>query len=162
MTPNGIVVSYTVYCGEALPGAKGEDEPEADLSGSGSGSGSNSPLTPGESGSGTLVSSTGGTVEFPELEVPEVTANYTIKTEVGANETYVYIQQLTPFQEYECYVAANTSVGQGNQSSLASAVTDESSKLNSVHMDNSALIKCAKQSNTCILKGLLISFCSSR
>ena len=43
------------------------------------------------------------------------------------------IDELTPFTDYECYVTANTSAGEGNPSVALTAVTDESSRLNEGH-----------------------------
>ncbi len=40
----------------------------------------------------------------------------------------VYVANLTPYTEYECFVTANTSAGEGEPSRVVFATTDESSK----------------------------------
>lgn len=45
---------------------------------------------------------------------------------VPASDLSVVVMELTPYAYYDCYVTANTSVGEGNSSTVQSAQTDES------------------------------------
>ncbi len=130
---NGIIISYTIYCREAVLGTE-EEAGEESMSSAELESGSTVSLKPSGSGSGAFILPSGDGVDFSGSVDPGIIANYTIQTEVRGNESYVYVQQLVPFQEYECYVAASTSIGEGNQSSVVSAITDESSKSRQVYM----------------------------
>ena len=40
-----------------------------------------------------------------------------------------HVDDLTPFRTYGCYITANTSVGEGESSTILRATTDESSKV---------------------------------
>ncbi len=121
---NGVITSYNIYCREVI-----EDDTGGDRESSADSSGSGMPLIPKGSGSGNVLSSGNNGMDcLGSTGYDDITATCIIEAQVGRNETYVYMQQLTPFQKYECYVAASTSVGQGNPSSLASAITDEASK----------------------------------
>lgn len=51
---------------------------------------------------------------------------------VPGNELYVRVTDLAPFTIYECYVSANTSVGEGNVSASVIQTTDEFGKVNVV------------------------------
>ena len=44
----------------------------------------------------------------------------------SGNETSAVVTGLTPYTFYDCYVTANTSVGEGNESIMDSAQTSES------------------------------------
>ena len=48
-------------------------------------------------------------------------------TIVPGNQTQTFVAGLTPFTIYECYITANTSVGEGSPSVIRSAQTDETS-----------------------------------
>lgn len=55
--------------------------------------------------------------------------NVNISTSVvPSNATEAIVSGLTPYTWYECYVTANTSVGEGSASHTVVARTDESSK----------------------------------
>ena len=45
---------------------------------------------------------------------------------VSGSERSAVVMNLTPFTYYDCYATANTSVGEGDSSSVKSAQTDES------------------------------------
>ena len=47
---------------------------------------------------------------------------------VNGDATETAIGGLTPYTYYDCYVTANTSIGEGNTSETTTARTDESSK----------------------------------
>ena len=115
INPNGVIQAYTVYCGETI-----EDDYEAMLPSFG-GSGSNY-----QSGSGSI-SESGSTSGIIPV-APEDKLNYTVQVNTLGNASEVYIQELFPFTEYECFVTANTSIGEGNPSLPYSATTDESSE----------------------------------
>lgn len=51
-----------------------------------------------------------------------------ITTVVSGTVTQGIVAGLTPYTFYDCYVTANTSIGEGNISDSARARTDESSK----------------------------------
>ena len=53
----------------------------------------------------------------------------TFTSTVYGTELNATVTGLTPFTNYDCYVSANTSVGEGNSSELVSQTTDEYSKL---------------------------------
>ena len=83
MEPNGVIISYKVYCYET------------DSSGSGSG------------------------------DIYTEYTNATTKV-VQSDVTETVVPELTPYTFYECYITANTSVGEGNTSDRVIARTDES------------------------------------
>ena len=116
--PNGEITAYTVYCAETII----VNENSGGLlpfSGSGSQSGSGLDL-----GSASDLGSTSG------MQPMEPELNYTIQVIVPGNWSDVYVQDLTPFREYECFVTANTAIGEGDSSIAYTAVTDESCKWN--------------------------------
>ena len=45
---------------------------------------------------------------------------------VSGTKSSAVVMELTPFTYYDCYVTANTSVGEGDPSTIQSAQTDES------------------------------------
>lgn len=45
---------------------------------------------------------------------------------VSGNHLSVVVMELTPYTFYDCYITANTSVGEGNSSRVETAQTDES------------------------------------
>ena len=53
----------------------------------------------------------------------------TVIVVVPGSELFVVVMELTPYTYYDCYVTANTSVGEGNSSMIKSAQTDESGQL---------------------------------
>ena len=55
--------------------------------------------------------------------------DYSIHEVVLASQLQTLVDELTPFTDYECYVTANTSAGEGKPSVALTAVTDESSRL---------------------------------
>lgn len=54
------------------------------------------------------------------------------ETSTSGSELNATVAGLTPFTNYECFVTANTSVGEGNSSNIEYQTTDEFSKLDSV------------------------------
>ena len=54
----------------------------------------------------------------------------TVIVVVPGSDLSVVVMELTPYTYYDCYVTANTSVGEGNSSMVQSAQTDESGQLN--------------------------------
>ena len=48
---------------------------------------------------------------------------------VPGDVTDAIVSELTPYTFYDCYVSANTSIGEGNATNSASARTDESGKM---------------------------------
>ena len=83
--PNGIILSYTVYCYD-LP-----------------------------------------MEEYQPLSNVTITSQPEHK-EIPGNETEIILVNLTPYYLYGCLVTANTSVGEGNASSIHFNITDESGK----------------------------------
>ena len=67
--------------------------------------------------------SSGGGDSYDFIE--ELVVNVTTVV-VPGNITEAVVTELTPYTFYNCYVTANTSVGEGNPSVIASARTDES------------------------------------
>lgn len=59
------------------------------------------------------------------LPIENITSNVT----VPGSESTAVVDGLDPYKRYTCFVTAYTSVGEGDPSYAASAVTDESSKL---------------------------------
>ena len=43
-------------------------------------------------------------------------------------QSEAFVEDLTPFTNYECFITANTSVGEGSTSKIVTATTDESSE----------------------------------
>ena len=73
-------------------------------------------------------------------ESDELVVNVTTAV-VPGNVTEGVVTELTPYTFYDCYVTANTSVGEGNASDSDSARTDESG--NCVTTDNFMLYICS-------------------
>ena len=70
----------------------------------------------------TAYSSGGGeSYDFTEELVVNVTTAV-----VSGNITEAVVTELTPYTLYNCYITANTSVGEGSPSDIAGARTDES------------------------------------
>ena len=44
-------------------------------------------------------------------------------------ELKAFVEDLTPFTNYGCFITANTSAGEGSSSRIVTATTDESSKI---------------------------------
>ena len=109
--PNGIVLAYNVYCKEAIPN-------EAEVLSSGSGS---SPFG-SSSGSGTLTAMSEGEDGLGDI------SDYTIRVVSNGTQSEAFVEDLTPFTNYECFITANTSVGEGSTSKIDTAITDESSE----------------------------------
>ena len=109
--PNGIVVAYSVYCKEAIV-----DDAEVLSSASGS-----IPFAT-SSGSGTLTAMSGEEDGLGDI------SDYTILVVSNGTQSEAFVEDLTPFTNYECFIAANTSVGEGSSSKIVTATTDESSE----------------------------------
>ena len=109
--PNGIVLAYSVYCKEAII-----DDAEVLSSASGS------ILFSTSSGSGTLTAMSGGEDGLGDI------SDYTILVVSNGTQSEAFVEDLTPFTNYECFITANTSVGEGSSSKIVTATTDESSE----------------------------------
>ena len=106
--PNGIIVAYSIYCKEAIV--------DAEILGSASGS------IPTSSGSGTLVA-----MSRVEYELGDI-SDYTILVVSNGTQLEAFVEDLTPFTNYGCFITANTSAGEGSSSRIVTATTDESSE----------------------------------
>ena len=63
---------------------------------------------------------------------PDNSSFTTVVVTVSGSDLSVVVQELTPYTFYDCYVTANTSVGEGNSSIVESAQTDESGQFNTL------------------------------
>ena len=106
--PNGIVVAYNVYCTEVIA-----NDTQVLYSGSGS-----IPVAT-SSGSGTMTA-----MPMEQNDMPD----YAILVVTNGTESEVFVEDLTPFTNYGCFITANTSVGEGTSSMIVTETTDESSK----------------------------------
>ena len=106
--PNGIILAYNVYCTEVTA-----NDTQVLYSGSGS-----IPVAT-SSGSGTMTAIPGEQNDVPD---------YTNLVVTNGTESEVFVEDLTPFTNYGCFITANTSVGEGTSSMIVTATTDESSK----------------------------------
>ena len=61
------------------------------------------------------------------------TTTSSVVTTVSGNETSAVVTGLTPYTFYDCYVTANTSIGEGHVSVVDSAQTDESGQSAHIH-----------------------------
>ena len=104
--PNGMIIAYNVYCKEIIV-----DDVQQIL---GSASGSSI----GTSNEWTMSGEDDGLGDM---------ADYTILVVTNGTESDVFVENLTPFTNYGCFVTANTSVGEGSSSRIVTATTDESS-----------------------------------
>ena len=64
---------------------------------------------------------------------PDGSDTSTVSSTVSGNETSAVVTELIPYTFYDCYVTANTSVGEGNASVVDSAQTDESGQSPHIH-----------------------------
>ena len=55
---------------------------------------------------------------------------------VSGSQQSAVVMNLIPYTYYDCYVTANTSVGEGNSSTLKSAQTDESGHIDTHNNNN--------------------------
>ena len=74
-----------------------------------------------------------GTSGNGELLPDDSDTSIIVSTVLG-NETSAVVTELTPYTFYDCYVTANTSVGEGNASVVDSAQTDESGQSAHIHI----------------------------
>ena len=107
--PNGIIFAYSIYCKEAIID-------DAEILGSASGSISTS------SGSATLAA-----MSRVEYELGDI-SDYTFLVVSNGTQLKAFVEDLTPFTNYGCFITANTSVGEGSSSRIVTAITDESSE----------------------------------
>ena len=98
--PNGIIIAYSVYCKEIIV-----NDAQQNL---GSASGSAIAMSGEEDGLGNMI-------------------DYAILVVTNGTELEAFVENLTPFTNYGCFVTANTSVGEGSSSKILTATTDESS-----------------------------------
>lgn len=104
--PNGIIVAYKVYCKEII--VNDAQQIVGSASGSSIANSSESDMSGKEDGPGDMV-------------------DYAILVVTNGTESEAFVENLTPFTNYGCFVTANTSVGEGNSSTILTATTDESS-----------------------------------
>ena len=107
--PNGIIAAYSIYCKKAIVD-------DAEILGSASGS------IPTSSGSATLAA-----MSRVEYELGDI-SDYTILVVSNGTQLEAFVEDLTPFTNYGCFITANTSVGEGSSSRIVTATTDESSE----------------------------------
>lgn len=94
-------------------GSGGSGSGECILDGSTNGSGS---------GSGGVASKSMASGLEPEQGVE---LNYTVVVTTDGGQTSVLVPQLAPYTWYQCFVTANTSIGEGERSSTDVNITDE-------------------------------------
>ena len=112
--PNGIIVAYSIYCKVMVV----NDVQQILGSVSGSGSSESIPIT---ASSGLLMSE--------EVNGLGDISDYAISVVTKGTELKAFVENLTPFTNYECFITANTSVGEGSSSRIVTATTDESGKI---------------------------------
>ena len=112
--PNGIIVAYSIYCKVMVV----NDVQQILGSVSGSGSSESIPIT---ASSGLLMSE--------EVNGLGDISDYAISVVTKGTELKAFVENLTPFTNYECFITANTSAGEGSSSRIVTATTDESSKI---------------------------------
>jgi len=79
------------------------------------------------SGSAALTNTMSGSGE--KSFAAHATPDYAILVDTNGTQSATYVNDLIPFTTYECYITANTSVGEGESSVILRATTDESSKV---------------------------------
>ena len=112
--PNGIIVAYSIYCKVMVV----NDVQQILGSVSGSGSSESIPIT---ASSGLLMSE--------EVNGLGDISDYAISVVTKGTELKAFVENLTPFTNYECFITANTSAGEGSSSRIVTATTDESGKI---------------------------------
>ena len=112
--PNGIIVAYSIYCKVMVV----NDVQQILGSVSGSGSSESIPIT---ASSGLLMSE--------EVNGLGDISDYAISVVTKGTELKAFVENLTPFTNYECFITANTSAGEGSSSRIVTSTTDESSKI---------------------------------
>ena len=112
--PNGIIVAYSIYC--KVVAVNDVQQMLGSVSGSGSSesilitASSGLPMSGGENGLGDI-------------------SDYANSVITKGTELKAFVEDLTPFTNYGCFLTANTSAGEGNSSMIVTATTDESSKI---------------------------------
>ena len=109
--PNGIIVAYNIYCKVIIA------TDVQQILGSASGTSGSTPIT---ASSGLTMSGEGS--GFNDI------SDYVISVVTNGTESKAFVEDLTPFTNYGCFITANTSVGEGSSSKIDTATTDESSK----------------------------------
>lgn len=110
--PNGIIVAYSTYCKVMIANDVQQ------ILGSASGISGSTPIT----------ASSGLTMSGEEESGFDDTSDYVISVVTNGTESKAFVEDLTPFTNYGCFITANTSVGEGSSSMIDTATTDESSK----------------------------------
>ena len=110
--PNGIIVAYSTYCKVMITNDVQQ------ILGSASGISGSTPIT----------ASSGLTMSGEEESGFDDTSDYVISVVTNGTESKAFVEDLTPFTNYGCFITANTSVGEGSSSMIDTATTDESSK----------------------------------
>ena len=104
--PNGIIIAYNVYCKEIIV-----DDVQQILG----------------SASGSSIATNNEWAMSGEEDGLSDMADYAILVVTNGTESDAFVEKLTPFTNYGCFVTANTSVGEGSSSRIVTATTDESS-----------------------------------
>ena len=112
--PNGIIVAYSIYYKVMVV----NDVQQILGSVSGSGSSESIPIT---ASSGLLMSE--------EVNGLGDISDYAISVVTKGTELKAFVENLTPFTNYGCFITANTSAGEGSSSRIVTATTDESGKI---------------------------------
>ena len=112
--PNGIIVAYSIYCKVMVVNDVQQ------ILGSVSGSGSSESI---------LITATSGLLMSEEVNGLGDISDYVISVVTKGTELKAFVENLTPFTNYECFITANTSAGEGSSSRIVTATTDESSKI---------------------------------
>ena len=112
--PNGIIVAYSIYCKVMVV----NDVQQILGSVSGSGSSESIPIT-----------ASSGLPMSEEVNGLGDISDYAISVVTKGTELKAFVENLTPFTNYECFITANTSVGEGSSSRIVTATTDESGKI---------------------------------
>ena len=129
--PNGIILFYTIYCYESQGG-----------SGTGSGLASDE-------------FEEAGTFLMPMyIDNPIV-----LSLVLPPDQNQAFVIGLKPFTVYECYITANTSVGEGDPSGVQLAMTDEASK--NINLILSNILKVSRMSMCTCSPLHCITLCNS-
>ena len=117
--PNGIIVAYSIYCKVMVV----NDVQQILGSVSGSGSSESIPIT-----------ATSGLPTSGEENGLGDISDYGNSVVTKGTELKTFVEDLTPFTNYGCFITANTSAGEGSSSRIVTATTDESSKITLEYM----------------------------
>ena len=117
--PNGIIVAYSIYCKVMVVNDVQQ------ILGSVSGSGSSESI---------LITATSGLPTSGEENGLGDISDCGNSVVTKGTELKTFVEDLTPFTNYGCFITANTSAGEGSSSRIVTATTDESSKITLEYM----------------------------